>query len=275
MSTPDGRPVAQLEQHRGHHQLQQDQQQRSTVRPYRPINNFRRCHCKCNSNAAKPKYLDLIEERTNKKSKLQQAEKGNAEELSINTAISRRKNKGRTICVITAFIILIAGAIVLFLTWPRTPLFRIDGATLLEPPTISETEHPNTGNVAFESTWSLIATLDNRRNYIPLRFSMEIIVKESGTIIGHQATQQQQQRQNVLLPSQMISQINIPVHIGYEARQASDPTFASLRRACVENTHEALQLQFWITIHISGLEWANYKPRIVATPATGGFLCPT
>ncbi|KAG2222300.1 hypothetical protein INT45_006979 [Circinella minor] len=255
----DDRPLAQfVDQDRRYCALQQEQQKRSPVHPYQPNKNFRRCHCKCNNNAAKPKYLDLIEERTNKKSRLQKAEKdeeANTEKISINSTAYRRKS-----------------AITLFLTWPRTPLFRIDGATLLEPPKTSETDPSNTGNVAFDSTWSVSVTLDNRKNYIPLRFNMEIIVKESGTVIGRQATQQ---RQNVILSPQIISQINMPVHIDYEARRASDPTFANLRRACVEDTHEALQLQFWITIHYVGLEWTNYKPRIVATPATGGFLCPT
>ncbi|KAI7850463.1 hypothetical protein BDC45DRAFT_468579 [Circinella umbellata] len=272
----DDRPLAQfVDQDRRYCALQQEQQKRSPVRPYQPNNNFRRCHCKCNNNAAKPKYLDLIDERTNKKSRLQLVEKGeeaDTEKIVIDSTTYRRKCKKRTICVITTFIILMAGAITLFLTWPRTPLFRIDGATLLEPPKTSETDPSSNSNVAFDSTWSVSVTLDNRKNYIPLRFSMEIVVKESGTVIGRQATQQ---RQNVILSPQTISQINMPVHIDYEARRASDPTFANLRRACVEDTHEALQLQFWITIHIVGLEWTNYKPRIVATPATGGFLCPT
>ncbi|KAI9246266.1 hypothetical protein BDA99DRAFT_543360 [Phascolomyces articulosus] len=305
VSTPssDGRPVAKFDHHHRQQeqydlqQQQQQQQQRSVVRPYQSkTHHFRtKCHCQCDGHhlPGKPKYLDIIEEKNscyqqqtnqnnrNKKNSSTHHQNNEEEEKAstsdITDTTSRRKRKRRTTCVITTFIILIAGAITVFLTWPRTPLFRIDGgATLLEPPTLTETHHINADNVAFESTWSLMATLDNRQNYIPLHFSMETIVKQSGTIIGRSSnTPTTQQRQNVVLSPRTISQMNIPVHIDYEARQASDPIFSSLRRACVENTHEALQLQFWITLYIAGLEWTGYHPSIVATPATGGFLCPS
>ncbi|KAI9477109.1 hypothetical protein BDB00DRAFT_934113 [Zychaea mexicana] len=268
-STSDARPVAKSDRHRRRHQQQHHHhhQQRS-VRPHLQKHQQHQCHCQCSNNLYNntTKYLDI--EKSITQAVQEQDDKA--------TNASRRKRKRRTVCVITTFAILMAGAITTFLTWPRTPLFRIDGASLLQSPSITETHFTNAGNVAFESAWSVTASIDNRQNYIPLHFTMETVVKSSGTVIGrHLQQQQQQEGQQVDLPARSISQVNIPVYIDYEARQASDPIFSSLRRACVEISHEALQLQFWITIHIAGLEWTSYNPSIVATPATGGLLCPT
>ncbi|KAI8139729.1 hypothetical protein BJV82DRAFT_581825 [Fennellomyces sp. T-0311] len=220
------------------------------------------CHCQCNPHTTTTPHFDL--------------EKSKPDEDDQQTTSTRQiKRKRRTICVIVIFVILIAGAISVYLTWPRTPLIRIDGASLLDEAKISETRYINAENVAFESTWQVEATIDSRQNYIPLSFTMETIVKDSltGAVIGHQ--RQPDGDNTITLPARAISNTTVPIHIDYEARVASDPTFASLRRACVENSKEALQLQFWITIHIAGLEWIGYKPSIVATPATGGLPCPT
>ncbi|KAI8991447.1 hypothetical protein BDF20DRAFT_950267 [Mycotypha africana] len=220
---------------------------------------------------------------------------------------------GRKACVFCIFLFLILSTVITYFLWPRTPLMRIEGASLTLPAKISETRQGLVGNVIFESEWLVNVTVDNRQNHIPTRLSrVQVLAKDAltGLIIGkdlHDAQQQQQQQQHdnsdqqqellqsITLPPNSISTVQLPIRLNYQARDSTDPTFVDIVRACAPNDpilyhptndengnqqqqqpqqRESLPLHFWITLHFYGLDWLGYKPTLIATPATGGFACP-
>lgn len=181
-------------------------------------------------------------------------------------------------CAIALFTLILVVAVGVFVSWPRTPLVRINGPAMLTmPPKISKTEYVNAaGNVAFETGWLVRATIDSNDNYIPLPFAPDIVVKDAltGVVVGHLDTKQYQV---VTIPPQTLTDVTLPIHVDYEARDASDTTFSNLKRGCMaapDERRESLQLQFWITLHYPALDTLGYKPSLVALPATGGFACP-
>lgn len=185
--------------------------------------------------------------------------------------IKRRRRK-RVICVILLFVFLITCGLGIFIAWPRAPLIRIDGASLLSAPKVAEVANQGRGgNVAFETSWLVRANVDNRANYVPIQWTTETVVKDalSGMVIGRQ---QQEQDNTWMLAPRTITTQTLPIHIDYQARDKSDVTFMDLHDACFER--QSIQIQFWITLHIPALEWTGYKPSIVALPARGGFSCP-
>lgn len=208
----------------------------------------------------------------------------------------RASHKSRCFCycgrrewVMFAFITLIVAFILAFVFWPRTPLIRIEGAirtgsTKVLTQTQQGSERMMMGNVAFESVWLLNITMDNRRNYLPsTRFNrIQIFAKDAmtGLLIGKGI---QNDDGRVDLPGHTISTVQLPISINYQARDKSDTTFLNLLRACTNMTlqqqdkqhhHHPLPIQFWFTLYIFGLDWLGYKPSLIATPATGGFICP-
>lgn len=199
--------------------------------------------------------------------------------------------------VFLIFLVFIGIVVAAYVLWPRTPLMRIEGASLVSPAHITETRQGvMVGNVAFESQWLVNVTVDNRENPVPTRLvRVEVLAKDAltGLTIGKGLhNNDQTDASGLVLPPGAISPIQLPVVIDYQARDSSDTTFSNLKSACTSQPpvtihdsktnrtitqqpeREALQVHFWITIYIWGLEWFGYKPTVIATPATGGFACP-
>ncbi|KAI7857732.1 hypothetical protein BDC45DRAFT_566180 [Circinella umbellata] len=203
---------------------------------------------------------------------------------------------GRRGWVFGSFIFMILLIITGYLLWPRTPLMRIEGASLLSPAHITETHQGvMVGNVAFESQWLVNITVDNRENRVPTRFTqIDVLAKDAltGLVIGKNNSTDHKVSSEHTLPANTISTIQLPITLDYQARDDRDTTFATLKKACTQQppkTHhdsktnqtiteqpgrESLQLHFWITLHVFGLDLLGYKPTLIATPATGGFACP-
>ncbi|KAI8388275.1 uncharacterized protein BYT42DRAFT_510612 [Radiomyces spectabilis] len=184
--------------------------------------------------------------------------------------------RGWTICI---FLSVVVCVLVAYLLWPRTPLMRVEGASLTNRAKITQTHQGEIGNVAFETGWLVNVTVDNRRNYVPIRLNaVQVAVKDSltGLIIGRDANRPDTDNTAIVVPPMKITTIELPIYINYQARTSTDTTFVDLVQACTlqHQRHEALQLQFWITLYMFGLDWIGYKPTVVATPATGGFACP-
>ncbi|KAL0076723.1 hypothetical protein J3Q64DRAFT_1647447, partial [Phycomyces blakesleeanus] len=180
------------------------------------------------------------------------------------------------ICVFLG--LLVAGLVVSFI-WPRIPLMRIEGASATLSAKITQTrQNDRVGNVAFESEWLVNITVDNRHNYLPTRLTrLQVVAKDSltGLVIGKGVHNNDATPEPIILPERRISMIQVPVHLNYQARDASDTTFVNLVNACFSQSHrESLQLHFWMTLSITGLDWTGYRPTVIATPASGGFACP-
>jgi hypothetical protein len=171
--------------------------------------------------------------------------------------------------------------------WPRIPLIRVEGAQLSSSAKVTQTQqyvnNAIIGNVAFESTWLLNITMDNRSNLLNTRFDkIQIVAKDAmtGLPIGKSLND------NIIwVAGHTISTIQLPMAINYQARDRSDATFSNLLRACIDistvvgeggqQQHSSLPIQFWFTLYLFGLDWFGYKASVIATPATGGFVCPT
>lgn len=196
--------------------------------------------------------------------------------------------------VFCTFLSLIVFVLIAYFLWPRTPLMRIEGASLTSPAKITETKQGvMVGNVAFESEWLVNITVDNRQNHVPTRLvQVQVIAKDAltGLIIGKGVHNDDPNPEHIILAPNTISIIQIPIRVDYQARDSTDTTFVDLSKACAPhrymsynspesysnngNLREALPLHFWITLHFFGLDWLGYKPTVIATPATGGFACP-
>ncbi|KAI7870920.1 hypothetical protein BDF14DRAFT_1719872 [Spinellus fusiger] len=181
--------------------------------------------------------------------------------------------------VVCIFLGLVITGLVAFILWPRTPLMRIEGASATLPAKITQTrQNDRVGNVAFESEWLVNVTVDNRRNFLPTRLTrLQVVAKDSltGLVIGKDAHDDTMTPEPILLSERRISMIQVPVHLNYQARDTSDTTFVNLVNACFSQLHrESLQLHFWMTLSITGLDWIGYRPTVIATPASGGFACP-
>jgi hypothetical protein len=188
---------------------------------------------------------------------------------------------GRRMCVMMTFCILVLLIVLGFVLWPRTPLIRIEGASETVPAQVTQTKQgEKMGNVSFQSQWLLNITVDNRCNYLTTRLNrIKIIAKDNltGLMIGKGTDNSQESPTPIYLPGHIISTIQLPVSVNYQARDSSDTTFSNLNRACISKsngTRESLSLHFWFTLYIFGLDWTNYRPTIIASPANGGFLCP-
>ncbi|KAG0175366.1 hypothetical protein DFQ28_000959 [Apophysomyces sp. BC1034] len=175
--------------------------------------------------------------------------------------------------VVCIFLSLIVVAVLAFFAWPRTPLMRIEGASLLSPVSVTQTRQAEEGNVSFESSWLVNVTVDNRQNHFPTRLNkVEVVAKDAltGLMIGKNSNIDEA----IILAPSTISTIHLPMNINYQARDRSDTTFVDLYQACNGNSRNSLQVQFWITLYIAGLDWLGYKPTIIAKPAMAGFACP-
>lgn len=203
---------------------------------------------------------------------------------------------GRRLWVFTVFVFVLFLAVLVFFFWPRLPLIRVEGAINTIPTKVTQTQQGGKiTNVAFETAWLLNITMDNRRNYFTTRFNkIQIIVKDAltGLLIGKGVhnTADNSEDTTIYLPGYTISTIQLPISISYQARDNSDTTFSNLIRACVYHNmtiattatnstanfnHHSLSIQFWFTAYIFGLDWIGYKPTVIATPAAGGFFCPS
>ncbi|EPB88647.1 hypothetical protein HMPREF1544_04519 [Mucor circinelloides 1006PhL] len=191
---------------------------------------------------------------------------------------------GRRAWVIITFLMVLMIAVLVFFFWPRIPLIRIEGAINTIPTKVTQTQQGGrTSNVAFESTWLLNITMDNRRNFFTTRFNrIQIIAKDAmtGLLIGKGLNNNVEAGIVVYLPGKEISTIQLPISVNYQARDTTDTTFSNLMKAChvnstTESSHHSLSIHFWFTLYIFGLDWLGYKPTLIATPATGGFFCPS
>ncbi|KAI8089170.1 uncharacterized protein BX664DRAFT_296711 [Halteromyces radiatus] len=179
------------------------------------------------------------------------------------------------------FFILVFG-IVLFLIWPRVPLFRIEGASLVTPVEIVQTRQGWMENVMFTTRWLVNVTVDNRQNYIPTRLNkVEVIVKDALTnaLIGKGARNNNSDDNATMMDVVLIddiSTVSFLVNVNYQARDTSDTTFLDLTHAChrTVNSSPSLPLHFWFTLYMFGFDWLGFTPTIIATPASSGFICP-
>jgi hypothetical protein len=187
----------------------------------------------------------------------------------------RCSRRGWVICVFLGLVLI---GLVLYFLWPHTPLIRIEGAKLVNPPKIIATNQGlMMSNVAFESEWLVNVTVDNRQNHVPTRLTrIQTLAKDAltGLVIG-----KSDGSDGFVLAANTISTIQLPIHVDYQARDSTDTTFVDLTKSCIPQQNsttgrEALPLHFWITLHFFGLDWLGYKPTVIATPATGGFACP-
>ncbi|KAI7883933.1 hypothetical protein K492DRAFT_205126 [Lichtheimia hyalospora FSU 10163] len=229
----------------------------------------------------------MHEERKRRRQQERQQQQNKKQHGKAGVSCGRR---GWVFGIFIVFILLIATGYIL---WPRTPLMRIEGASLVSAPKLTET-HQNVmvGNVAFESQWVVNVTVDNRSNRVPTHLThIDVLAKDAltGQVIGKGPSDISN---DMVLPPSDISTIQLPVVLDYQARDDTDTTFANLKKACTQQPpktyhdaktnrtiteqpeRESLQLHFWITLHIFGLDWVGYKPTVIATPATGGFACP-
>ncbi|CAO3655244.1 unnamed protein product [Mucor fragilis] len=192
---------------------------------------------------------------------------------------------GRRAWVMLAFLAVLMSAVLVFFFWPRIPLIRIEGAINTIPTKVTQTQQGGrTSNVAFESTWLLNITMDNRRNFFTTRFNrIQIIAKDAmtGLLIGKGLNNNVEAGIVVYLPGKEISTIQLPISVNYQARDSTDATFSNLMRAChhtnttTASGHHSLSIHFWFTLYLFGLDWLGYRPTLIATPATGGFSCPS
>ncbi|ORZ08905.1 hypothetical protein BCR42DRAFT_495192 [Absidia repens] len=123
--------------------------------------------------------------------------------------------------------------------WPRTPLIRIEGASLLSPAKVTETSQgAMLGNVQFESQWMVNFTVDNRQNWLlPTRLvQFHLLVKDAltGNVVGKGF--QNDHPESVVLDPRAISTVQMGVYLDYQARDVSDTTFSSLKKACVTSS---------------------------------------
>jgi hypothetical protein len=231
-----------------------------------------------------------IEQRQKQK---QRREKENNKDEDVKR--SKNRGFGRRGWVFCTFISLVIVVLITSFLWPRTPLMRIEGASLISAAKITETRQGvMVGNVAFGSEWLVNITVDNRQNHVPTRLvQVQVLAKDAltGLVIGKGLHNDDPNPEHIVLAPNTISTIQIPIRVDYQARDSTDTTFVDLTKACLPqqqvnalnsspnnsaspNQREALPLHFWITLHFFGLDWLNYKPTVIATPATGGFACP-
>ncbi|KAI8064406.1 hypothetical protein BC940DRAFT_348704 [Gongronella butleri] len=183
------------------------------------------CYVSCSSRRPKRQALALQQ----KKKRLAAEQKRRAQ-LQGQRACGKRR-----MCVVSLFVSLIVVSLLSFVLWPRTPLIRVEGASLLSPVRITETGQGTlVGNVQFESQWLVNFTMDNRANWlVPTRFiQMHLLVKDalSGNIIGKGF--QNDHPEPVVLDPRAISNIHLAVALDYQARDLTDATFAGLKVAC-------------------------------------------
>lgn len=179
------------------------------------------------------------------------------------------------------FFIVILGFL-LFLVWPRVPLLRIEGTSIVTPVEIVQTQQGWMQNVMFTTTWLVNVTVDNRQNYIPTRLNkVQVIVKDAVTnaLVGkgshYDGGGGDATTDLVLMDG--ISTVSLLVSVNYQARDMSDATFLDLVHACHRNVNDlpsSLPLHFWITLYMFGFDWLGFTPTIIATPASSGFFCP-
>ncbi|ORZ22159.1 hypothetical protein BCR42DRAFT_405615 [Absidia repens] len=175
------------------------------------------------------------------------------------------------------FFILVLGFL-LFLVWPRVPLLRIEGASVVSPVEIVQTQQGWMENVMFTTSWLVNVTVDNRQNYIPTRLNkVQLIVKDAVTnaLVG-KGTHNDDNMDWVLMDG--ISTMSLLVTVNYQARDMSDTTFLDLAHACHRTAADlpatSLPLHFWFTLYMFGFDWLGFTPTIIATPASSGFFCP-
>lgn len=131
----------------------------------------------------------------------------------------RQRGCGRRGWVICIFLFLIIFVLVIYFIWPRTPLMRIEGASLTTPAKMSETKQgAMVGNVAFESDWLVNITVDNRQNHVPTRLvQVQVVTKDAltGLVIGRGLHNNDLSPEPIVLPPNSITTIQIPIHVDY------------------------------------------------------------
>lgn len=196
---------------------------------------------------------------------------------SLPQSSQRKHRQSRRRYVFALFITAIGMVVLSALLWPRTPLIRLEGASLLAPAKVTETSG-GFGNVQFETQWTVQFTVDNRQNWLlPTHLvQLHVLIKDTltGNIVGKETSASPPW---VLAPG-TISSLIIDVALDYQARDTSDATYASLKKACTPTSegtlHEVLGLSFWMTLSIWGQDVFGYSPTVSVAPATGGFVCP-
>ncbi|CAO3590830.1 unnamed protein product [Absidia cylindrospora] len=148
----------------------------------------------------------------------------------------QQRKCGRRWRVFSLFLAVLFLIVLSSMLWPRTPLIRIEGASLLSPAKITETSQgAMLGNVQFESQWTVNFTVDNRQNWLlPTRLvQMHVLVKDAltGNVIGKGL--QNDHPESLVLDPRAISTVQLGVSLDYQARDVSDTTFASLKKACI------------------------------------------
>lgn len=174
---------------------------------------------------------------------VQRWQEDNNNRLPTTSNPHQKRRKGHCLCfcgrrkwVFLIFLCVIISVVLAVVLWPRIPLIRVEGAQLSSSAKVTQTQqyvnNAIIGNVAFESTWLLNITMDNRSNLLNTRFDkIQIVAKDAmtGLPIGKSLND------NIIwVAGHTISTIQLPMTINYQARDRSDATFSNLLRACID-----------------------------------------
>ncbi|KAI8063266.1 hypothetical protein BC940DRAFT_369785 [Gongronella butleri] len=210
------------------------------------------------------------------------------------------RGNARQWVIFAVFFLIVASACVMFVFWPRAPLFRLDHGLAASPPVLivqqqqqpqpldgSSGANPFMDNAQFTAHWDLALAVDNRVNYGPTCVSrVSVIAKDAltGAVIGKgdadatSAGLTTRTTSPIMLPTDF-SFLSIGLRINYEARNMQDQTMQNLVQACQRTPAQAnngttYPLQLVLSIHFCLIDWLGIHPTLTITPAPGGFLCP-
>ncbi|ORX51896.1 hypothetical protein DM01DRAFT_1336890 [Hesseltinella vesiculosa] len=172
------------------------------------------------------------------------------------------------------FLMVILGGIATFFCWPRTPVVIIGSYAQRQDPQ-KGIQWGNTEDKRpwMEAQWLMNITLDNRENWIPTHISkIDFTLLDSLTqqpfAVASVADLAIQPHTNT-----MLANVNFYVH--YNSRTDTDTTYQDLYHACFQQKQgqdrPSMNVNMKAVFKYSGILWTS---TIVASPPSGGFLCP-
>ncbi|KAG0169779.1 hypothetical protein DFQ28_002922 [Apophysomyces sp. BC1034] len=185
---------------------------------------------------------------------------------------------GRT-AVFIAFAFVLVVIVVWYFVWPRVPsLIYLDAELRSDKNQFTPaSNNVSNGIYGMEGQWVVNMTANNHDNWVPLRISdldIQVNDKTTGMRIGYGKSG------SLVLPGRQDCPVSFMVDISYFTTVQNDATFVDLFTACgVKNQDPtpqqqqpiALQLEFLVTYHISGIAWTT---RASVVPSRG-VRCPT
>lgn len=200
---------------------------------------------------------------------------------------SSRRRRVTMVAIVLVCVILL-GAMLAFICWPRTPKIRLAAAGRRRQ---DEDWGPDQQHPWLRTLWLVNVTLDNRENFVPTRIlRLDLVMSDQVT---RQAFASSSARDLTLMP-RTDTMIQMLFDVNYETPSVSDPTFEHLYSACgpqkisavssptlnitlqVMMSYPALlklgihYIYFKATFEILGIAW---KPTIESA-LPNGFRCP-